>query len=144
MEIKTNEQLQALTKEWKKRMGLNDWLLEVVFAGKEEMDGAWGLCWAEWKYKTAHIKIIKWEDVIEAQKDPDSEPLGSIYKKLDLDMERVLVHELMHCHTNIFRTMIKEDHTESFALVDEQTVELLARALIQAKYNEGELKWQIT
>jgi hypothetical protein len=123
--IFTQEELEKLCKEWQEILKVKDWHVETAINRKEnfckeKFQGKWlnGLCEPNLQTKVAYINII----------DPIDYPDNAI---LSQDMEVTLVHELLHLHTCNYHTCFEDDSLEWDYL--EQTVELLARALVNLK-----------
>ena len=57
----TLRQLQRLSKDWQKKLGLQDWHISINFASREEMiyPGTVGQCLSRLRDHTAEIKIMK-------------------------------------------------------------------------------------
>ena len=119
------EELEKLCREWQAILGLSDWHVELEISRKEnfckgKFQGKWlnGLCEPNLQTKVAFINII----------DPADYPDNAI---LPQDMEVTLVHELIHLHTCNYHHRFEDDSLEWDYL--EQTVDLLAKALIKVK-----------
>lgn len=120
--IVDEEELQELLTLWIPILSLDDWEIYVEFAPIEEMDLNGGLGLGLINYirtqKQATIKLMNissWLKYKEEERCPFS-----------YDMEKVLVHELLHCNFSI--TYEGEQSTPSHTLLEE-----MARALVQAK-----------
>lgn len=111
----TDEQLQALCETWQKRLGLADWKVKARFVKHYEMDHSniTGECQWVLARREATIKILVEEDY------PPSLVEG-------YDLERTLVHELIHLHFAPFWA----DDGSLEQLLQEQAIEALAKALV--------------
>lgn len=115
----TEDQLQALCREWQGVMRLQDWDVKVkvvrlaAFGGRRE-----GECTYTQSTKEALIKIL----------DPVDWPADTEWEQ---DQERTLVHELEHLHFAPFMSDKGPDDPEHIA--QEQAIELNACALVTLK-----------
>jgi hypothetical protein len=123
--IFTQEELKKLCREWQAILGLSDWIVEVEISRKEnfcknKFEGKWlnGLCQPTLQTKVAYIHIL----------DPIDYPDNAVLLQ---DMESTLIHELIHLHTCNYNHRFEDDSVEWDYL--EQTVEMLARALIKTR-----------
>ena len=108
--ILTSYQLKALCDEWKIILGLENWHMAIMLVKQREIDGLQGQC--EWSLigREAPIKILRHDNF-----DADY---------FDHDMEKVLVHEMLHC--------VFGDISDADAQL-EQNIDLLANALVGLK-----------
>lgn len=87
MIYKDDTQVREACKEWQKRLRLQDWIVKAGIYRARDMDlnECQGECVWHTKTKLATIRLI----------DPVDYPEGLIE---DQDMEKTLVHELLHLH----------------------------------------------
>jgi hypothetical protein len=112
----TEPELQELCAEWQKILRLQDWEIHVCIARSRDMpEGMQGCIDMVWPRKEAHISII----------DPVDYPPDSWWAQ---DMERTLVHELLHLHSPE-----RENEREDIQVLIEQGVQLTACALVDLK-----------
>lgn len=126
--IKDEAQLEALTKEWQKRLGLSDWYIGVAFATQEEMSNPnWGgESDVQWVNKVGTIKIVEKRFI----------PDDLLIKQ---PQEEMLIHELLHFKFIAFEEKTREE--SCFEIMQHQLIETLARALYSAKYNLDKSWW---
>lgn len=126
--IKDDNELQELTKEWQKRLGLSDWYIGVAFVSQEEMtDPNWGgESDVQWVNKVGTIKIVKKEYI----------PKDLLIKQ---PQEEMLIHELLHFKFIAFDEKTREE--ACYEIMQHQLIETLARALYSAKYNLNNKWW---
>lgn len=119
---KTNNHYELLN-EWKKRLGLQDWIIYINGDSTpeqmaiEDTDGC-----TEWSesIKTARINIL------------GEEYYGKRIRPYDF--ERILVHELLHLKTSLISSQVP-DLQERYM---HQIIDDLARAFVDAKRWEDE------
>ena len=113
--------MNALLKEWTKRLGLQDWRIKLCTNCKPDdmilQDVAGCTEWSE-SIKTAKIQIL------------DPEYYGK--RIVPFDFEKTLVHELLHLKT----CLISDGVDDLQERVMHQLIDDLARALIDAKRNK--------
>ena len=111
----TNEELQALCETWQKRLGLADWTVRARFARQYEMDRSdiTGQCRWVLSKREAVINILVEEDYPPSLVEP-------------YNLERTLVHELIHLHFAPF--WADQDSLEQ--ILQEQAIDALAKALV--------------
>lgn len=114
----TEQELQELCRKWQERLRLQDWDIVVRLVRKRDFaikDGVDGECEWESQNKIAIIRIL---DPIDY--DPDC--------ILEQDIERTLVHELLHLHFALFREEgIRETLLEQAICAISKTLVALAR-----------------
>lgn len=117
---------EALLGEWVKRLGLEDWLINLeVNVDVKEMENADGITYYEDTIKTAKIRIGS-----EGERE-------SIERRIKYDFERILVHELLHIKFGVLD--IGTPMTYEAKVTDSvmhQLIEDLAQALVLAKRGE--------
>jgi hypothetical protein len=117
--LATDADLQTLCAEWQKTLRLQDWDVKVRIVRRSQfrISDAQGEC--EWLLpkKTALIHIV----------DPIDYPPNSVWEQ---DMERTLVHELLHCHMAGFDDF---EYGSPKDVAVEQAVESIAKALVSLK-----------
>jgi len=98
---------------------LNDWDIKIFIARERDMfnPGTQGGCRWELKNKMAIIKILDPVDY-----DPDI--------PWEQDMEKTLVHELLHLH---FAPFDKYEADCMEGIVMEQAIDAIAKALVETK-----------
>lgn len=110
--------MQELLKEWKERLGLQDWYIELVDnCSLNDMvlkDCAGETEWQE-VGKCAVIRIISKKDY------------GS--RILPFDKEKTLVHELLHCKF----CLLGESGNDLQDRIQHQLIDDIAKALVNAK-----------
>lgn len=118
----TQEQLEALCREWQGILRLQDWRVFLRKTRARDMSNPDHQGECEWvlSRKEAYISLL----------DPVDYPPDAIEPQ---DEELTLVHELMHLHFAPFWTDKGEDDPERIAM--EQAIELTAQALVRLKRN---------
>ena len=108
-----DDQLTALCAEWQKRLRLQDWDVEAVYAKYYEIQckDADGECDYIFGRKEAQIRILCPEDCRE-----------------QTDAEEILVHELLHLHFAGWT-----ERYDDCPASGEQAIEIVARALVSLK-----------
>lgn len=117
--ILTEDELRAKCAEWQKILRLQDWIVNVSIYRERDMNNK-GCCGeVEWtlEKRMASIRIL----------DPVDYPDGTMEEQ---DMERTLVHELLHLHLAPFQPD-REDELRYCAL--EQAIDAISRGLVQLK-----------
>lgn len=119
MFYKTNEEAQDACKEWQKILRLQDWAVKVFIKRARDMSLEGGQGEVHWglQSKSASILLL----------DPLDYPPGL---RQEQDMEKTLVHELLHLHSAPFDNFEYES-LENTAL--EQAIDLTAEALVELK-----------
>ncbi|MCO7127806.1 hypothetical protein NIE88_18835 [Sporolactobacillus shoreicorticis] len=115
--VLSDDQLQSKLLKWKKRLRLQDWevAISIIRARDMDLDDCQGECHWNIQSKLAWIHIL----------DPvDYEP----NKSFPQDMEKTLVHELLHLH---FAPFTSDDESEMIDTAHEQAIDLIARALVE-------------
>lgn len=114
-------ELRKLCQEWQSRLRLNDWEIKLFISRERDMirPGLQGENTWEIKNKSAIIKIL----------DPIDYPPDVLWEQ---DMEKTLVHELLHLHFAPF-DKYEEDSMEGIAI--EQAIDAIAKALVTLKRN---------
>lgn len=117
----SQEQLEALCREWQGVLRLQDWDVKVKLARQREFSNpsAMGECRWTLPNKQALILLV----------DPVDYPDDTEWP---YDMEQVLVHELLHLHAAAFDAF-EDDSPQDVAL--EQMIECLACGLVRLKRN---------
>jgi hypothetical protein len=116
MIYKTNDELQTACTEWQKRLRLQDWIVKPKLYRERDMklSGCQGEC--EWQLKTK-IAAIRILDVVDYPED----------LIIDQDMEKVLVHELLHLH---FAALYADTKDASINDAQEQAIDCIAYSLV--------------
>ena len=107
-------------------LGLDHWYIEPRLVEElKDSDGeeCWGLNVHEQVNRVAVVSVRKFR-----KGDDDQAP-----KKYCA--EQILVHELLHCHYNWLQKDYKDHAAAFYDVKDHQQLELMAEALILAKYN---------
>lgn len=117
--ILSADQLKEKSDYWQKRLRLRDW--EVAFSIRRardmDLEDCQGECHWNIQSKLAWIHIL----------DPvDYEP----NKEFPQDMEKTLVHELLHLH---FAPFTADNDNEMVDTAQEQAIDLIARALVETE-----------
>lgn len=111
---------QGLLREWKTRLGLQDWTIKIVYNCKHEemtLDNCSGCTeWTE-AIKTARIEILSSTDY------------GA--RILPFDFEKTLVHELLHLKLSL----VSDNVPDLQARYMHQIIDDMARAFVDAKRN---------
>ena len=111
--LSPNQQLQRLARKWIRRLNLTAFnKIQVSFAPESEMEEALGVAYWTPEYKTAVIKIL-------APDNPEDD---------EQDVERTLVHELLHIMMQGHRTM--DDVTKTYDPAFEAALNVLADVLV--------------
>ncbi len=131
----TNQQLNALAKEWVKRLRLNDWLVKARFAVSEaDKKHLGGTAYASTKVSSSCKEALTLVNKLESI---DADALGC------RDLEVTMVHELLHLHAESFDHFFNNAKTkrpsEHYAL--EAMIELTALALVEAKRGVPRQRW---
>ena len=115
----TREELDALLAEWQRRLRLRDWDVRIkcVRGYDISLPGTDGTCTWQLETKRAIVEIL----------DPMDYPPSRF--GYDQDVERTLVHELLHLHFAPFAAT--DDRLADAA--QEQAIDLIAAALVSAK-----------
>ncbi len=133
----TERELVKLLGVWKSRLGLDNWQIEMSIGGCES-DCSYAETHRSTTYENAHIYFQPWmlgkADV----------PADLIIKQVsDYDIEKTLVHELLHLHTRdmhgvtvddtdgLLHRDVHEQLRNSFRRAEEQMVDRLAVALVK-------------
>ena len=120
--IFTEEELMKLCREWQERLRLEFWSVALRIARAKEFDlpNSQGEC--TWT-KTTALATIKILDPIDYPESP--------FKQ---DMEKTLIHELLHLHFCMFDITAAGSAEEGMM---ERTVDHISRALIALKREAG-------
>lgn len=99
------ERIRTVTDKWVPLLGLDDWDIGVELAPETD-DAAPGLasaadCMAHWQYQRAQIRFEE----------------TYAYYCTDTQLEKLVVHELMHCVLNQFAADGREKEEEFTAVV---------------------------
>lgn len=114
----TNERLGALCREWQGRIRLQDWDVRTSLVRKRDMEleNVGGECLWVLEKREAEIHLL----------DPvDWHPLDP-----PQDVEKDLVHELLHLH---FAPFMAADKESLAAKTQEQAIEAIAKSLVALK-----------
>jgi len=111
----TNKQLQSLTRDWQRRLRLQDWDVKVEWAPYQTIEGD-GRTRYNAALKLATIEICTPETALKQ------------YGNLLFNPEQVLIHELLHLH---FPRMASIEDPKYDIM--ETAVDCIAWALLQAK-----------
>lgn len=107
---------RKLCKEWQRRLRLQDWKLDVSVVRVAEMSqqGALAEFGCVIERKTAIIRLL----------DPlDNDSVGNADER---DMEKDLVHEIIHCH---FAPFIEQRHGVKLT-AQEQAIDLISDCIV--------------
>lgn len=117
--ILTEEQLIELCKYWQKRLRLEHWdiFLRIARAREFELKDAQGEC--RWVQSSA-LATIKILDHVDWPQTP-----------FEHDMEKTLVHELLHLHFCPFDDCLDSDNLKDIML--ERAIDHIAKALVEEK-----------
>ena len=120
----TNEQLQALCREWQQVLRLQDWDVRCKFVRQREMtdSGCAGECRFQLEKKQAVIYVI----------DPIDWPPNCAWPQ---DVEKTLVHELLHLHMAPFQP----SHDTLEHVMMEQAIESIATGLVRLRRANSEV-----
>ena len=113
--IMTQRRLEAIAKRWQSALKLSDWEVIVKLTRAKNMtrQDSMGVCNHTLTKRIAYIEIMNPRDYT-----PDY---------LDHDIERTVVHELLHCHFAPFeaKTGTPED------MAQEQTIHAISTTLVE-------------
>ena len=111
--LSPNQQLQRLARKWIRRLNLTTFnKIQVSYAPKSEMEESLGHAYWTPEYKTAVIKILNPDDPEEDEQD----------------VERTLVHELLHIMLQGHRIM--DEVTKVYDPIFEAALNVLADVLV--------------
>ena len=113
----TQKMLQTPLRQWKKRLGLQDWEVKIVIVKEinHHNPDTQATCSVEPEMKRATIMMCR----------EDDNPIST------------LVHELLHIHTNPFEEVLDKNGEAYLREVYlEQVIETLAKALTEGKDKE--------
>lgn len=115
----TQTELESLLAEWQKRLRLRDWTVRIKRVRVHEISipGTDGTCTWGLETKRAIVEIL----------DPIDYPPSRF--GYDQDVEKTIVHELLHLHFAPFATQ----DGGPFDVAQEQAIDLIAGALVDAK-----------
>lgn len=121
--VLSEDKLQEKCFEWQKILRLQDWKVNVAISrerdfSNKDSDAEIGV---NVQHKTAKIKII--DPVDRAPESPNPQ-----------DMEKALVHELLHIHL----WQLTEDNKGLLVDIEEQALNMITEALIQLYRRGGE------
>ena len=119
--IFTKEELEILCKEWQATLGMSEWEIAICISRDNDMSVSGQGC-----NKVTPAKKIAFIYIV----DPIDYPIYNESSIWPQDMERTLVHELIHIHMYVWDN-IKPDSVENILL--EQTVDTLSKALVNLK-----------
>jgi hypothetical protein len=125
MIFETEEELEKYLRKWQHILCLDHWYIAGKLVDDLVSDGeeCWGLNTHEQVGRVATIQIRKFRPG-----EDDQSP-----KKYCA--EQILVHELLHCTYNWLQKDYKDHAAAFYDVKDHQQLELMAEALILAKYN---------
>jgi hypothetical protein len=115
-------ELQALCREWQERLNLTNWTINVEIKRYHEMPDEWG---GSCDYKP--VNLDAWIYLLHPGDTEGMELMRPF------DMEKMLVHELLHIHFSAFF----EKEPGLIHVAQEQTIEQIARALVRLKRQIG-------
>ncbi|HWD38862.1 MAG TPA: hypothetical protein VG944_08445 [Fimbriimonas sp.] len=113
--ITTQEELDHAIAVWKERLNLRDWEVRGRLVVPDLLEGSKGKINVNTLQKIATMNVL----------DPK---VAGFEDRWNYDPERSVVHELIHCHMEMFWP--EDDDTKHH--VAEQAVDLLTRALLAA------------
>lgn len=114
----SQRKLNSIKLEWQRKLRLQDWRIKISFADAEFLKDvagfeAVGACEAHPEPRKAEIWIL--QDVGELPEDQQ-------------DIEETVLHELLHCHFEAFRTADPMNQLQI-----EQIIEVMTEALLAEK-----------
>jgi len=120
--FENEDEANSLLKEWKNRLFLNNWNIELIDVDSLEDNNA-GLSYAQWVNSCGTIKILSEKKLKE--KEPFIEKLPH---------EKILIHELLHFK---YMGIEGDDSLESTYYMEKQhqLLEQMAKSLYMAKYD---------
>ncbi|MEG2521271.1 MAG: hypothetical protein RSA49_00145 [Anaerovoracaceae bacterium] len=121
-----NDKINELLLEWKSRLGLNDWAIELILDDVILENKCSGECSLNFMRKCATITIAK------------NMPQNLICKEIH---EKTLIHELLHLkfiNPNSSDVNIEE---WTYDIIQHQLLEDMAKALYMAKYGITDLQY---
>lgn len=125
---------------WKRRLGLEHWLILLEIGGAED-DTSYMEVERSTVYQRAVIHVQPW---LLGEGDAPKEVMIRGDQLTDRFVESSLVHELLHCSTRNMRAVVRDDlegqvhrdvHTvlnDAMSRAEEQCVDALAEALVRA------------
>ncbi|MFD1450845.1 hypothetical protein [Oceanobacillus sojae] len=124
--ILTEEQLQEKLAYWQKILRLSDWIITVRIARERDMNlsGCAGEISWSLNNKAASIRIL---DEIDCPQD-------LMYPQ---DMEKTLVHELLHLHLAPISDHFSNDN-DIYTVFEEQAIDCIADALVRVSRENGD------
>lgn len=124
--ILTEEQLQEKLAYWQKILRLSDWIITVRIARERDMNlsGCAGEISWSLNNKAASIRIL---DEIDCPQD-------LMYPQ---DMEKTLVHELLHLHLAPVSECYGKNE-DIYSLFEEQAIESISHALVRVSRENGD------
>lgn len=115
----TQSMLESLTKEWQKRLRLQDWDVKVGFKRHYDMNDP------------ANEAEMQMNSSLKRARVRLSNPADYCNEFWPYDVEGALVHELLHIHFESMEHGIPKDDPRDIA--KEQAIDLIALALVNAK-----------
>lgn len=124
MQFKNLKEMTKCLRYWQHVLCLDHWYIvpRLVDELVHEGDECWGLNIHEQVNRTAVISVRKYR--------PEDAEAPKKYCA-----EQILVHELLHCHYNWLQKDTNDHDSVYYSVKDHQQLELMAEALIMAKYN---------
>ncbi|OKP91318.1 hypothetical protein [Paenibacillus sp. P32E] len=122
--IFTEEQLKTKCVEWQKVLRLQDWDVKTSIKRARDMNlDANGVITVHLEHRLASIRILDPLDYSPEELHPQ-------------DMEKILVHELLHIH--LFP--MTKDYEGHLATAEEQAINMITSSLIELSRRGGETK----
>lgn len=119
---KANKRENQVFKEWKNRLGLQDWRIKLyVDCAPEEMT------------LDDVVGCTEWQESIKAAKIEILSPKHYEDRVIPFDIEKTLVHELLHLKTSLISSNVGELQER----ITHQLIDDLARAFVDAKRKDG-------
>lgn len=121
--ILNEKQLAKRLKYWKKKLGLSDWEIDLHIVRQRDIGGDYaGRVWWTLPNKQATINLI----------DPSDYPPHDEHNQ---DMEKTLVHELMHLHHAPISDHYGKECSQ-YSLYEEWAINAATEALIKLERKE--------
>jgi hypothetical protein len=120
----TRRQLRSICSYWQRELRLMDWVVNLRFVYGDEIveDGHWlAQVSADNRYQEA------WLDVLHPKKRPE-------HHASDEDLEKSIVHELLHIKFSMWKEMVGQDD-ECFG--EELAVNHIAELLVRMRHSKA-------
>lgn len=123
--IPSQEELDALCLDWQKRLRLMDWKIVAKIVPQEDIPENNGQVNLWQLDKTAVIRIADMAEIAQ----------GIMSRNFPDTFERILVHELLEIHLDVFAPKREDDELKFNA--KELAINLITDALVESKHGNG-------